>query len=77
MALSFVDSLQRGSESPELVVVRCLFRLVRGKGWNNETMRRAYRKRYGVGKGGAIYSLLAEQGSAGILPARVQCTLQT
>jgi hypothetical protein len=54
MALSFVDSLQRGSESPELVVVRRLFRLVRGNARNNETMWRAYRKRYGVG--GAVSS---------------------
>jgi hypothetical protein len=41
MALSFVDSLQRGSESPELVVVRCLFRLVRGNVWDNGTMYQA------------------------------------
>jgi hypothetical protein len=40
MALSFVDSLQRGSESPELVVVRCFFRLVRGMEGNNETIGR-------------------------------------
>jgi hypothetical protein len=41
MVLSFVDSLQRGSNSPELVVVRCSFRLVRGIGWDNGTMERA------------------------------------
>ncbi len=38
MALSFVDSLQRGSKSPDLVVVRCLIRLVRWMGWDNGTM---------------------------------------
>ena len=56
MALSFVDSLQRGSKSPELVVVRCLLRLVRGNVRNNETMWGAYRKRYGVGRGEALSS---------------------